>query len=630
MVHTPRAKPVLEIIPNNRFIVFHGDQHEAQNIKLNGVVRLTTPDAMSIKNVKIWLEGKRRISWFYMGGMAAGEVSDKKTFWHEERALGTSGTHKINSGTIEWPFEYTLDPSMPESIEGMNSTYIVYYLHASVSRPGWNAKDITTTQHIRIVRTLGGEQMETTRSRTNADIWANKLSYSISIPTDAVVFGTSIVADVELSPIRKGIKLGKIEMRLIEAVTKRIQAAEVPDQRGDRCKVDESDVAKAEMDFPEDSRVTFSDESADNPIMEDEKYVFKATLELPKSLKQCRQDVDSHNINITHRFKLMVNIHNPEGHVSQLVCRLPVKLFISPNLPVDDANEVQVAARTMTDAELNQQEVQLNAPPEYGRHQLDALYNDINTGGYMSRAPSGSATPFYAQSRNASSENLQSLNGVADMHHSQSMAALGGLGGGDESHFAPAQLRSRLANLQDQGSSRQIRAAPVAHHSPSGGNTPAYTGGYFAAHFPQSNHASPPHHSPAHSVPESRRASGEGEDLMDDEGPHLDDFNMGTLSRVPSYGAAVRTPGPFTPFADGPPSYMEATSRPPSPTLQLPQRPGAVHVRSGVSTPGSHSSTQTLTGAVTPGSYAPTGLTPLTQLHSHEDNRLRLLRARVD
>ena len=100
-----------------------------------------------------------------MGGMAAGEVSDKKTFWREERALGTSGTHKINSGTIEWPFEYTLDPSMPESIEGMNSTYIVYYLHASVSRPGWNAKDITTTQHIRIVRTLGPEQMETTRSR---------------------------------------------------------------------------------------------------------------------------------------------------------------------------------------------------------------------------------------------------------------------------------------------------------------------------------------------------------------------------------------------------------------------------------------------------------------------------------
>ncbi|GAB7355325.1 hypothetical protein MBLNU459_g5855t3 [Dothideomycetes sp. NU459] len=634
MVHTPRHKPVLEIIPNTRFIVFHGDQHEAQPVKLHGVVRFTTPDPMSIKNVKIWLEGKRRISWFYMGGMAAGEVSDKKTFWHEERALGTSGTHKINAGIIEWPFEFLLDPSMPESIEGMNSTYIVYDLHASVSRPGWNAKDITTSSHVRLVRTLGAEQMETTRSRTNADIWANKLSYSISIPTDAVVFGTSLVADVELSPIRKGIRLGKIEMRLIEAVTKRIQQAEVPDQRGDRCKVDEADVAKAEMEFPENSRVTFDNETPENPMMEDEKYVFKATLDLPKSLKQCRQDVDSHNINITHRFKLMVNIHNPEGHISQLVCRLPVKLFISPNLPVDDTNMVQVGANHLTDAELNQQEVAPNAPPEYGRHQLDALYNDINASGYMSRVPSGSNTPFYAQSRSGSAENLQSLNSVADLpadHHTT------------PGHFAPNLLSSRLANLQDQGSSRYHRM-PLSRHSPSGGNTPhngmdiphrtaiqqisgsapQQTGSYFSI-MPPSNHSSPPHQSPISSVPESRRTSDE-HNVPEDHDVHTNDYDMGYLSRVPSYGAAVRTPGPVTPFTDGPPSYMEATSRPPSP-INL-QRPGAAHMRSGSSTPGSYTSQHTIRDSV---------LAPLTEVGvsrlqaSHalsEEPRLRLLRAR--
>lgn len=154
--------------------------------------------------------------------------------------------------------------------------------------------------------------------QTNSDIWANKLSYSISIPSDAIVFGTSIQADVELSPIRKGIRLGKIEMRLLETVTKRIQASEVPDIRGDRSKTDETEVAKGEMEFPEDSRVLYEEETPENPVMDDEKYVFKATLDLPKSLRQCRQDVDSHVINITHRFKLMVNIHNPEGHISQV------------------------------------------------------------------------------------------------------------------------------------------------------------------------------------------------------------------------------------------------------------------------------------------------------------------------
>jgi len=92
----------------------------------------------------------------------------------------------------------------------------------------------------------------------------------------------------------------------------------VAELKADRSRNDETEVCKAEMDFPQDSRVTFEDETMDNPTMEDEKYSFKARLPLPKTLRDCRQDVDIHAIHITHRFKLMVNIHNPEGHVSQV------------------------------------------------------------------------------------------------------------------------------------------------------------------------------------------------------------------------------------------------------------------------------------------------------------------------
>ena len=100
-----------------------------------------------------------------MGGMAAGEVSDKRIFYNDTINLGTAGTHKINKGVIEWPFEFTLQPSLPESVEGMASSWLVYNLFASVERPGWNQKDLTHNTHIRLVRTLGGDQMETTRSR---------------------------------------------------------------------------------------------------------------------------------------------------------------------------------------------------------------------------------------------------------------------------------------------------------------------------------------------------------------------------------------------------------------------------------------------------------------------------------
>ncbi|KAK5123635.1 hypothetical protein LTR85_002673 [Meristemomyces frigidus] len=632
-------KPTLEILPDVKFIVFNGGEHEAQTIKLTGRVRFTAPEAMSILKPKVRLEGKRKISWWFMGGISAGEVVDKRVFWNQEQKLGTiESAHKVKAGSIEWPFEFELSPSMPESVEGLRETYIVYHLHASVSRPGWNAKDVVAQEHIRIVRTLGADSMEMTRSRVNADIWANKISYSISIPTDAIVFGTSITADVELSPIKKGLRLGKIELRLMETVVKRIQASEVPDARSDKTKSEENEVAKADMEFPEHSRIIYDDETADNPTLADEMYKFKATLPLPKSLNVCRQDVDSHQINVTHRFKLMVNIHNPEGHVSQLVCRLPVKIFISPNLPVDERNEVCGTLNGVSDEQINSAETSVTAPPEYGRHQLDQIFSDIDPTGYMSRAGSAPGTPggFYAQSRGGSHENLASLNGLAN----------GDFTNGDGQHdvspgyhgsATPSILHSRLADLQERGHNIAAQTPGVRFaHSPSGGTSPAP--GLVDDHSPEHSFRPTPGqqsgsgtgsyfpsaaHSPHGSAPLSRRSS--DEDHSDDV--HRQDYDLNTLSRVPSYGAALRTPGAITPFSEGPPSYVDATSRPPSPGIQ---RPGQAHIRSGTSSPNSNSSSQTLNGPFS-------SLSMTTQpsrvhresFHDSEEARLRTLRART-
>lgn len=621
-----RAKPTLEIVVDNRFIVFHGSEHEAEAIKLKGRIRFTTPESMSILKPKIRLEGKRKISWWFMGGISAGEVSDKRVFWNQEQKLGMDTVHKVKAGTIEWPFEFELSPSMPESVEGLRETFIVYHLHASVSRPGWNAKDVLAQEHIRLVRTLGRDSLEMSRSRVNADIWANKISYSISIPTDAIVFGTSITADVELSPIRKGIRLGKIELRLMETVVKRIQASEVPNSNMDKSKSEESEVAKAEMEFPEHSKVMHLDETVDSPVLEDEMYRFKATLPLPKSLNACRQDVDTHQINVTHRFKLMVNIHNPEGHVSQLVCRLPVKLFISPNLPVDESNEVCGITNGVSEAQLNHSETTLEGPPQYGAHMLDQMYSEIDPSGYMSRAGSGTNTPLYAQSRSGSHENLSSLNSGGSHGNLQSLNGVADSGESSQMHGSatPSILHSRLANLQERGSSHAARTPGILmNHSPSGGNTPHSE--------EQSNRPSPPQNagsyfasagrSPHTSTPHSRRTSDEEDTTV----IQRTDYDINNLSRVPSYGAAIRTPGgAITPFTDGPPTYMEATSRPPSPI----QRPGAAHVRSGTSTPNSASSQQTLTSPLAPLTISGP---PLAHRGSNPDDeaRLRMLRART-
>lgn len=555
-----KLKPTLEILPDSRFIVFAGDQHEASSIKLTGRVRLNCPEAMSISKPRIRLEGKRKVSWVFSTTLTSGVTEDKRVFLNQERPLGSiESTHKVNVGAIEWPFEFELPPSMPESVEGLRDTFIVYHLHASVSRPGWNQKDITARAHLRIVRTLGQESAETTRSRINADIWANKLSYSISIPSDAVIFGTSITADVELSPIKKGIQLGRVEMKLMETIVKRISSTpDNTENRNDKAKSEEAEVAKLQMEFPEQAKVTYDGETIEDPVMADEMYKFQVTLPLPKSLHKCRQDVDSHQINISHRFKLMVNIHNPEGHISQLVCRLPVKLFISPNLPINDSNEVLIHSGTQ--AALDNLTANLAAPPQYGQHQLDQVFSDIDPAGYMSRAGSGPNTPagLLAQSRRASDENLQSLDGVAS---------------GDLAHGSatPAALHSRLTDLQDTDVPE-----PDGHPQSlpsSGTGTPA--GVQARRDSPENIHRSlansrnrssiviPTAQSPQASADTSRRTSADEETENLSAAQYLID-----LSRVPSYNAALRTPIPATPYDDHPPSYIDATSRPTSPTLR--------------------------------------------------------------
>jgi len=313
---------------------------------------------------------------------------------------------------------------------------------------------------------------------------------------------------------------------------------------------------------------------------------------------------------------------------SQLVCRLPVKLFISPNLPIDDSNQVQTNVTALSDTQLNEQEAQQNAPPEYGRHQLDELYSDIAPSGFMSRAPSGSATPMFAMSRRGSSENLQNLGALADVPQGQ---------------VSSAALQARLANLQSQRtfghgqhghgqglgyahshghSHSNLAHRPGPSHSPSGNSTPhnglndydsilratppSNHGGYFHPHQ-YSNPSSPPHQSPHGSMPHSRRGS------IDGATPPEMHIDMESLSRVPSYGAAVRTPGPVTPFTDGPPSYFEATSRPPSPGAGglAPTRPSAAHFRTR-SSPHSPGGSGTSTNAI--GSPPNSGLHPLTAI----------------
>ncbi|EUC31103.1 hypothetical protein COCCADRAFT_6941 [Bipolaris zeicola 26-R-13] len=516
------ATPCLEIKPDSPFVVFYGESSESHETELKGKLILNNPESMSVRSLRITLTGTRKVSWHLTNTVTPQPITQKTNFLVEELHLFPIDTghktkaHKINAGYHEWDFKFKMPQNLDQSVEGLPSNWIVYNLKATVDR-GYMSKQLSASTHIRVIRTLGRDMLESMpMEQINEDIWANKLAYKITVPQKNYIVGTQITADFVLIPLRKGVEISTIKMELIES---RQLFAEYAGRRISHQQ--EMQVALMEGNMPENSARTVPDGTEDVDALFDESHRFSMTLDLPKSLKNCRQSVDTENIRLSHKLRLYINLKNPEGHTSQLLVKNHVHLFISPNLPPNEDQSVVVDQNILSQQAM-QDEVNQNAPPTYGLHQLDELYNDIDPsgfmtpGGYRSMMNSGANTPFFAQSRRGSTEDLTSLD--AAMHQP---------GGG----ASAAALQHRLANLSMNHSDHPTRFHPSRQNS-SGDSTPAQSGEPAYFDLPASN------------------------------------YDMDALARTPSYNTAVRTPaGSRTPGGMDMdlPSYEIATSRPSSP-----------------------------------------------------------------
>jgi len=90
-----------------------------------------------------------------------------------------------------------------------------------------------------------------------------------------------------------------------------------------------------------------------------------------------------------------------------VIATLPLQIFLSPLLAFDDNNNMTTQNSRAIDAG----SLSAMAPPGYGEHRLDQLYNDIDSSGFQT--PAGLATPLGAISRNASTDNLAFMNDTA-------------------------------------------------------------------------------------------------------------------------------------------------------------------------------------------------------------------------
>lgn len=395
-----------------------------------------------------------------------------------------------------------------ESVEGIPEASITYRLKATVGR-GKLAYDLHAYKHLRVIRTLDPGALEFHHAMSVENIWPNKVDYSIVIPQKAVVFGGRINLNVRLTPLLKGLEMGKIHVKLIEIRETCIQGPTGLSIREHKL---ERDVEKWEIEC--DRENNWSDMIEDTG---QDGWTIGRPLDLPRRLRQCIQDVNLHGIKVRHKLKLTIALKNPDGHISELRATLPVSIFISPNAPLNEAGDVinPVAAQST-------EEEDRIAPPSYSEHQLDALYDDDMTGFQTPGGVSGVNSPFYVHSRAGSNENLADLTG-------------------DGGAVPPADLSSRLMNVEDDpterntafnstiGSIRNIRSEP--------------------------NSTNLTRHNSGDESPSSGRDSPE----------HIDDPELAPTSRVPSYSTAVRTRIP----GERPllPDYQTALSAPRTPPV---------------------------------------------------------------
>ncbi|KAL8358668.1 hypothetical protein RB601_009855 [Gaeumannomyces tritici] len=523
---------LFDIRLENDFIVFRGNDHEASGQLLKGVVAVCVPGPTRIEDIHLRLNGTLHLSWTDLKTTPTGISSqrfEKTTDILTHRwpsFIGTPGkSMMLEKGNYEFPFEIMLPGETCESVEGLREASITYRLKATIAR-GKFAYDHHAYKHLRVIRTLETSALEFLHAMSVENIWPNKVEYSIVVPRKAVVFGSAIPLETRFTPLLKGLELGDVTIRLVEVCDIMAQS-----QTGSQVREHKKEREVTSWVLPI-TREEHWEDVIENTGQEG--WVMNAQLDLPRKLGKCIQDVNAHGIKVRHKLKMVVALRNPDGHVSELRATLPVTIFISPNIPLDeDGNLSQPSAGQPNPSQENASH---GAPPGYGEHVLDQLYENLDMGGYRTPggmqipgAYSGMNSPYSALSRAGSHENLAGLVNEATA-------------------ITPAALSSRLQDVSTSNAGGPLhRDASFASTASSAGgsiNANAAAAAAAAVLAGRAGNSSTPetmHWSPPQSAPLSRHNSSDGRSGRHSLEDHLDFPELEELSKVPSYATAIKS-----------------------------------------------------------------------------------------
>lgn len=484
----------------------------------------------------------------------------------------SSNYHTLVKGNYEFPFSAILPGAITESVEGLPNASVVYKLESAIERMKFHT-DLICRKHLRVVRTLSPDALELSETVAVDNTWPNKVDYSISIPAKAIAIGSATPIHVLVVPLLKGLKLGPIKITMVEHSQYCGSFGSVSSQ--------ERIVNKMRIKDPLDHMNEDHDTSNDNEddFSFQDRWEVNTTFHIPPSLSKCTQDCTLLNsIKVRHKLKFVISLVNPDGHVSELRASLPVQLFMSPfvALGVKTADGAYSSANSsMTDVSSlarNQNDLadkeddddvifarsaseldlsaannngpsaaasmsQLMSPPNYGNHVYDRLCNDISTPNSPPR--SGAETPLETFREGS----------VLDNAH-------------DLSELQNNLRRLHVERENDEGiESSPGRAPPITNPEAEPEVSISVPPGISPASFNALMEAQPSlrdQESPMITPPTIQMSREDSFLQPRTASPLKKDWEMGNLSRVPSYDKAMKSD---MIGADLPPLYPTGTGR---------------------------------------------------------------------
>lgn len=486
-------------------------------------------------------------------------------------AVAASHPHVLPEGNYIFPFSTILPGSMTESVEGLPNASVFYKLQATIER-GKFASDISTKRHLRIVRTLTPDALELFETMAVDNTWPQKVDYSISVPSRAIAIGSSTTISILIVPLLKGLKLGPIKVSLVEYSTycapygnpngaeRTVIKLKLADPLNHMKSVNES--GNAALESERDVDISFQD-----------KWEVETSLRVPANLSKCTQDcVVMSNIKVRHKLKFVIALVNPDGHVSELRASLPVQLFISPfvTVAVKHAENIESSANNSasnTDNEEAEEDdlmfansnsvlnletlngssnvnarvpnTSLFAPPNYGRHVYDRLWSDIS----VEDTPINSGTQSPVESHQApllsNQSNMNELErSLQQVRLERELDDINGTGLSYDTHIPSRSSMTTPISLADVPS--QLRVNDYFSLNGSQGNA------HSMVNIPSHIRSPPQMISPGYNYL-SRANSFDFR-----VGSPRNDWEISSLSRVPSYDNALKT---SSAMGDLPPAY---------------------------------------------------------------------------